>query len=49
MTGTDIHEANCNSSSLDGVWVDLALNSESEIGETAGVGYVSVIGCPDDE
>lgn len=34
---------------IDGVCVDLVFNLEIEIGEIVGVGYVSVIGCFDDE
>lgn len=32
-----------------GVTVDLELNSETENGNTTGVGYVLLAGCPDDE
>lgn len=49
VIGIDIFEVNWNLVFIDGVCVDLVFNLEIEIGEIVGVGYVSVIGCFDDE
>lgn len=49
VMGIDFYEVNCNFVFMEGVCVDLILNFEIEIGDIFGVGYVSVIGCFDDE
>lgn len=47
--GIDSYEQNCNFVFSEGMCVDSILNFEIEIGDIVGVGYVSVIGCFDDE